>query len=107
MWNNRRSFLLLVYVKQQGKIGFAIPLALPVLEVTLESLRDSLEIWENTFPRIADKMIPKHIRSAANRLRLSQLLTWCIRLIDQLRQSGAFEFVNIDDGKKKISIRLY
>ena len=107
MWNNRRSFLLLVYVKQQGKFGFAIPLALPVLEVTLESLRDSLEIWENAFPRLADKMIPKHNKNTANRLKLSQLLTWCIRLIDQLRQYGAFEFVNVDDGKNKISIRLY
>ncbi len=107
MWNNRRSYLLLVYVKQQGKCGFAIPLAMPVLEVTLDSLRDSLEIWEKTFPRLADKMMPKQIKNTANRLRLSQLLTLCIRLLDQLRHYGAFEFVNVDDGKNKISIRLY
>ncbi len=103
MWSNHRSFFLMVHIKQGKKIGVVIPLALPVLEVTLESVRDSLVIWENLFPRLSAKMLPKHDKQ----LRLSHLFTGCIRLLNELRQYGTFEFVHVDDGDNHVSIRLW
>lgn len=107
MWSNRRSFLLLVHVKQKKKVGLVIPLALPVLEVTLDSLRDSLEVWESIFPELFAKMLSKLGGKAGKKLRLSQLFTWCIRLLNELRRYGTFEFVHVDDGKNLVSIRMW
>lgn len=107
MWSNHRSFFLLVHIKQREKIGLVIPLALPVLEVTLESVRDSLEIWETLFPRLLAKMLPRHGENTGKELRLSHLFTWFIRLLVELRQYGRFEFVHVDDGKSHVSIRLW
>jgi len=107
MWSNHRSFFLMVHVKQGKKIGVVIPLALPVLELTLESVRDSLEIWETLFPRLLAKMLPKHDKHADKQLRLSHLFTGCIRLLNELRQYGTFEFAHVDDGKNHVSIRLW
>jgi hypothetical protein len=107
MWNNRRSFLLLVNVKQRKKFGLVIPLSLPVLEVTLDSLRDSLEVWESVFPKLFAKVLSKRSEKADKKLRLSQLFTWCIFLLNELRQYSAFELVHVDDGKNLVSIRLW
>jgi hypothetical protein len=107
MWNNRRSFFLLVHVKQRKKVGLVIPLALPVLEVTLDSLRDSLEVWESVFPKLFAKVLSRRSEKAGKKLRLSQLFTWCILLLNELRQYGTFEFMHVDDGKNLVSIRLW
>jgi hypothetical protein len=106
MWNNRRSFFLLVHVKQRKK-GLVIPLALPVLEVTLDSLRDGLEAWESIFPRLFEKVLSKRNEKGGKKLRLSQLFTWCIFFLNELRQYSTFELVHVDDGKNLVSVRLW
>ncbi len=124
MWNNYRSYILLVHIKQRKKLGFMIPLAIPVLEVTLDSLRESLEIWESLLPGLSSRLIrkiglgptfrrqqmtdtvKKSPDSEGNRLKLSQLFTWCIIFLNELRQLGRFEFVHVDDGNNHISIKL-
>lgn len=106
MWNNRRSLFLLVYVKQRKKMRLMIPLALPVLEVTLDSLLDSLEFWENIFPGLADRIMPGSTRKTGKRLRLSQMFTWCSRFLHQLRHYRTLEILRVDDGESLVSIRL-
>lgn len=107
MWSNRRSFLLLVHIKKEKRFGFVFPLALPVLEATLDSLRDSLEVWESLFPGFCAKFLSKRSKNSGKQMRLSLLLTQCIALLNELRQHGAFEIVQVDDGKSHVSIGLW
>ncbi|OQB67718.1 MAG: hypothetical protein BWX93_01724 [Bacteroidetes bacterium ADurb.Bin139] len=107
MWSNRPSFLLLVQVRQTQKAGFIIPLALPVLDATLRSWRDSLEFWESIFPGFNAQLLVKDKLKISSHFRLSQVFAWGLRLLAELRRYGPYEFVHVDNGEQQVSIRLW
>lgn len=106
MWTKHRSFFLLILIKQKQKIRLFIPLALPVLDVTLASLRDSLDFWEGLFPDLFRRMMSQDKGESNKKLKLTALFTLFINLIRELRSYGSYEIVQVEDDKYHISIRL-
>lgn len=108
MWNSYRSIFLVVHIKQQQRqAGWVIPLALPVLQATLESINDSLQVWECIFPALFNRLLFKNKIAPGKKLQISQLFTWSIGLLDELRRNGKYELVNVENGENHISVKLW
>lgn len=105
MWTKGQSYLLLIHFKKQPGACIMIPLALPVFEITLEAVRDSLEIWESLFPNLFAGLTVNY-KKFKKPLRLSMLLTKCILFFNELRKYKSYNLVHIDDGKMRITVRL-
>ncbi len=95
----------MVQIKTGQKPGWYIPLPLTVLDVTLISLQECLEFWQGLFPNLISSKFGGD--DTKNRPKLAELLALLIKLINEIRSYGRYEFVRVEDEKNKISIRLY
>jgi hypothetical protein len=102
---NKRSNLLLVQIKAGQKPGWYIPLPLAVLDVTLASLQECLEFWQDLFPNLISIKLGRS--DTKNKPKPAEIIALLIRLINEIRSYGSYELVRVEDGKNKISIRLY
>lgn len=105
MWNNRRSFILLVRIKRGKKIGLFIPIALPVIEAALESWCETAKVWEGLFLRLLAR--PHQSQNTGRKPALSPLFVWSLSLLKELRRHGPYELVRVENDKDHVSLRLW
>lgn len=105
MWNNRRSFILLIRIKRGRKLGLFIPVVLPVIEATLESWYETLKVWEALFYRLLAK--PERSQHIGRKPSLSTLIAWSITLLKELRRHGRYELVCVENDKDHVSLQLW
>lgn len=101
----KRSNFLLVQIKTGQKPGWIIPLPLTVLDVTLASLHESLEFWQDMFPNLFSCKFGRD--GSKIKPKPAEIVTLLTKLINEIRSYGSYELVRVEDNENKISIRLY
>lgn len=95
----------MVQIKTGQKPGWYIPLPLTVLDVTLTSLQECLEFWQDLFPNLISSKFGRD--DTKNRPKPAEILALLIKMINEIRSYGSYELVRVEDNENKISIRLY
>lgn len=106
MWNKRPALILLLHIKRHKMRGWYIPIALPAVEATLESWRETLAFWESILPARINRR-SKGILHTGRKARLSELLALCIVLFKALRHHGSYELVSVERETEHIAVRLW
>lgn len=103
----RRSCLMFIRIKSEGKRDFQVPIPLFVLEHTLRSVADFFWVWKqiiNPF-RIFRKKVSSNKQVLQS--HISDLINQSIILFRELRKYGRWKMVDIEDCKTSVQIDFY
>lgn len=106
--NLRKSFLMIVRVKDKNIRGLVIPIPLFVISYTLNSLADLIWFGEWVFgPLIRMHLRKKGKHRWLNDVPFSVLIRQFILLIDELRKHGRLKMVEVEHDQTRVNVDLY